>query len=426
MASAAVAYPGTGQAVDSVATAFRKAVSLNEDLHAFAFLPDTAPTAMTTGPLAGIAVGVKDIIDTADMPTAYGSPIDPAHVPGEDAWIVKRIRDLGGTVLGKTVTTEFAWRSPGATVNPHNHRHTPGGSSSGSAAAVAAGIVPLALGTQTIGSVIRPAAYCGIVGFKPSYGAIPRTGVHPLSWSLDHLGLFTRSVAEVARAFRLFAARDASDPHGDLPAEAEGGLDEEPVAADRPRIAMIDPPAWEHVDTHQRAIRDKAAGAFEAAGASVRHIALEPAYERSLIDIMTVLRVEGHHIHRERIARFPDRTSDHLKSLVADGADISAEAYVTALESQKHLRRTMAAHFTGFDAVLTVPATGEAPEGLGDTGNPALCAPWTFIGSPAITLPVAAGPKGLPLGIQLTAPWGRDKRLLGVAKFAEMALCQPC
>jgi len=422
MTSAAVAHEGAGHAVDGLGAALATAARLNEELHAFAFLPDAAPSAVTSGPLAGIAVGVKDIIDTADMPTGYGSRIDPAYLPDKDAWIVRRIRELGGTVLGKTVTTEFAWRSPGATVNPHNHAHTPGGSSSGSAAAVAAGIVPLALGTQTIGSVIRPAAYCGIVGFKSSYGAIPRTGVHPLSWSLDHLGLFTRSVSEAARAFQLFTARDASDPHGDLPLDPDGDPSKEPVTAGRPRIAVIDPPAWDRVDTHQRAVRDKATAALEAAGATVEPVALDPVYERSLTDILTLLRVEGRHIYRERVARFPDRTSDHLKALVADGADISVEAYVAALEDQKHLRRAMAEHFAGFDAVLTVPATGEAPKGLGDTGDPALCAPWTFIGAPAIALPVAVGPNGLPLGIQLTAPWGQDKRLLRVAQFAEAAL----
>lgn len=426
MANITATAAGIGTAGDTtlgpVGVAYEMAVSSNPALRAFAHLPDTAPAAGTSGPLAGLAVGVKDIIDTADMPTGYGSRIDPAHVPAADAWIVARIRELGGTVLGKTVTTEFAWRSPGATVNPHNSRHTPGGSSSGSAAAVAAGIVPLALGTQTIGSVIRPAAYCGVVGYKPSYGSIPRTGVHPLSWSLDHVGLFAREVATIAKAYGLFAAADPSDPHGDLPAGTAPEPGSATVAAERPRIAVIEPPAWDRVDPHQRALRDRAAAALTAAGATLEPVALDALYAQTLDDIMTVLRVEGRHIYEERVERFPDRTSDHLKALVADGAGISAKAYVAALENQKHLRRAMADHFAGYDAILTVPATGEAPEGLDNTGDPALSAPWTFTGAPAISLPAGFGPNGLPLGIQLVAPWSQDRQLLSVAAFAEATL----
>lgn len=211
------AFPSTlrriagGGAGDAVSAALAEAARLDGRLHAFAHLPGEA-TAQAGGPLAGVPVAVKDIIDTADMPTGYGSRIDPDFRPAADAWIVERIRRLGGTVIGKTVTTEFAWRNPGPTVNPHDESRTPGGSSSGSAAAVAAGIVPLAIGTQTIGSVIRPAAFCGVVGFKPSFGAIPRTGVHPLAWSLDHVGLFTPSVADAAYALGHFAAADPSDP----------------------------------------------------------------------------------------------------------------------------------------------------------------------------------------------------------------------
>ena len=181
-------------------------------MKAFEYLP--VDTTRRPGPLSGIPVAIKDIIATSDMPTTNGSPIYRDHVPAADAWVVERLRDLGATIFGKTVSTEFAWRHPGPTVNPWNSDHTPGGSSSGSAASVAAGIVPLALGTQTLGSVIRPAAFNGVVGFKPSFGAIPRTGVHPLSPSLDHVGFFARRVDDVALALSLLAGSSDSDPHG--------------------------------------------------------------------------------------------------------------------------------------------------------------------------------------------------------------------
>src|ERR1700728_3848641 len=181
-------------------------------LKAFEYLP--VDVARRAGPLSGIPVAIKDIIATSDMPTTNGSPIYRDHVPAQDAWVVERLRQLGATIFGKTVSTEFAWRHPGPTTNPWNHAHTPGGSSSGSAAAVAAGLVPLALGTQTLGSVIRPAAFNGVVGLKPSFGAIPRSGVHPLSPSLDHVGFFARRVDDVAYALSLLAASSDLDPHG--------------------------------------------------------------------------------------------------------------------------------------------------------------------------------------------------------------------
>src|SRR6201995_4348465 len=194
------------------AACLEKARAIEPKLKAFEVPPSS--TTRRPGPLSGIPVAIKDIIATSDMPTTNGSPIYRDHVPASDAWVVEHLRQLGATIFGKTVSTEFAWRQPGPTVNPWNAEHTPGGSSSGSAAAVAAGLVPLALGTQTLGSVIRPAAFNGIVGFKPSYGAIPRTGVHPLSPSLDHVGFFARRVDDVALALSLLAATSDADLHG--------------------------------------------------------------------------------------------------------------------------------------------------------------------------------------------------------------------
>src|SRR5271156_1415571 len=225
-------------------------------LRAFEYLP--RDTARRPGLLSGIPVAIKDIIATVDMPTTNGSLVYKDHVPAADAWIVERLRNLGATIFGKTVSTEFAWRHPGPTVNPWNNNHTPGGSSSGSAAAVAAGIVPLALGTQTLGSVIRPAAFNGVVGFKPSYGAIPRTGVHHLSPSLDHVGFFARRVDDVALALSLLAASSDSDPHGrPLPAfqvDIDRGLS--PLA--RPRLRIVRFGNWSRAEGEQQKSFDAA------------------------------------------------------------------------------------------------------------------------------------------------------------------------
>src|SRR6202034_1231732 len=202
-----------GRLADGYAAAcLERAKAAEAVLKAFEYLP--RDVSRHPGPLSGIPVGIKDIIATSDMPTTNGSPIYRDHIPAADAWVVERLRNLGATIFGKTVSTEFAWRHPGPTVNPWNGKHTPGGSSSGSAAAGAAGIVPLALGSQTLGSVVRPAAFNGVVGFKPSFGALPRIGVHHLSPSLDHVGLFARRVDDVAFALSLLSGASDSDPHG--------------------------------------------------------------------------------------------------------------------------------------------------------------------------------------------------------------------
>src|ERR1700731_5495624 len=219
------------------AACLARAKAVEPVLRAFEYLPHD--TARRPGPLSGIPVAIKDIIATSDMPTTNGSPIYRDHVPAADAWVVERLRNLGATIFGKTVSTEFAWRHPGPTVNPWNPDHTPGGSSSGSAAAVAAGIVPLALGTQTLGSVIRPAAFNGVVGLKPSFGAIPRTGVHPLSPSLDHVGFFARRVDDVALALSLLAGTSDSDPHGRPVPGFHVDIDKGVPPLDQPRLAVV-------------------------------------------------------------------------------------------------------------------------------------------------------------------------------------------
>lgn len=402
--------------------ACQDAARASADLAAFTVIAeDLAPG---DGPWAGIPVGVKDIIATADMPTTNGSPVYADHVPAADAWIVSRLRALGASVIGKTVSTEFAWRHPGPTHNPWKRGHTPGGSSSGSAAAVAAGIVPLALGTQTFGSVIRPAAYCGVVGVKPSYGAIPRVGVHPLAQSLDHVGLFTRSVTDAAFALSRLIGRDDADRHGrPLPGfPLERDVELAPRAA--PRLALVRTSIWDRAEPEQRTLLDSATAAFRAAGAPVTDLVLPDAFEVLWACARTILAVEASACFGPLVERFPDRTSQPLKDLVAEGGQVPAVAYLDALRRQAALRRDFDTVLAGYDAVLTLPASGPAPEGLASTGDPAFCVPWTCLGVPAVALPAGVS-QGLPLGLQLVGPYRNDLALLRTARWCETVLARP-
>jgi Asp-tRNA(Asn)/Glu-tRNA(Gln) amidotransferase A subunit family amidase len=402
------------------AVCLEKTKAAEPQLKAFEYLPQN--TARRPGPLSGIPVAIKDIIATSDMPTTNGSPIYRDHIPSADAWVVERLRSLGATIFGKTVSTEFAWRHPGPTVNPWNPRHTPGGSSSGSAAAVAAGIVPLALGTQTLGSVIRPAAFNGVVGLKPSFGAIPRTGVHPLSPSLDHVGCFARRVDDVALALSRLAAASDSDPHGrPLPGfhvDADQGL----PPLDRPRLAIVRFEMWSKVEPEAQQVFDAAVAKLRDSGAVLEELELSELDAANWNTINTILASEAALIFEDLVARYPDRTSDHLKSLVQTGKAHTALEYLAAKALQEKLQRRFSTDISGFDAVLTLPAFGEAPEGLSFTGNAEYCAPWTLLGAPAVALPAGFGKNGLPLGLQVVGAYREDYRLLRVAKWIESVL----
>ena len=405
---------------DYTAICLDRAKTLQPILKAFEYLPDGVTR--RAGPLSGIPVAIKDIFATSDMPTTNGSPIYRDHIPAADAWVVERLRNLGATIFGKTVSTEFAWRHPGPTVNPWNTRHTPGGSSSGSAAAVAAGIVPLALGTQTLGSVIRPAAFNGVVGLKPSFGAIPRSGVHPLSPSLDHVGFFARRVDDVAFALSMLAGSSDRDPHGrPLPAfhvDIDNGL---PVLA-RPRLAVMRFSKWSRVESEQQKIFDAAIAKLSDAGAILQELELPELGRVNWDTIQTILASEAALIFDNLVARYPDRTSDHLKSLVQIGKGHTAFDYLAAKGLQEKLQAAFAAQIADFDAVLTLPAFGEAPEGLSYTGDAEYCAPWTLLGVPAISLPAGFGKNHLPLGLQIVGAYRQDYRMLQVAKWVEAAL----
>jgi Asp-tRNA(Asn)/Glu-tRNA(Gln) amidotransferase A subunit family amidase len=397
-----------------------QARAVEPKLKAFEVLP--SDTTRKRGPLSGIPVAIKDIIATSDMPTTNGSPVYRDHVPAADAWVVERLRNLGATIFGKTVSTEFAWRQPGPTVNPWNSEHTPGGSSSGSAASVAAGLIPLALGTQTLGSVIRPAAFNGIVGFKPSFGAIPRTGVHPLSPSLDHVGFFARRVDDVALALSLLAASSDNDIHGRPVPVFQVDPDRGITPLSQPRLGVVRFEKWSRVEPVQQQVFNAAIEKLRVAGAIVEELELRELDRVNWQAINTILASEGAHIFADLVVRYPDRTSDHLKSLVATGKAISAPDYLAAKALQEERRLALGGETKGFDALLTLPAFGEAPRGLTYTGDAEYCAPWTLVGAPAVTLPAGFGPNGLPLGIQLVGDYRNDLHVLRTAKWVEAVL----
>ncbi len=402
------------------ATCLEKARAVEPVLKAFEYLP--VETARRPGPLSGIPVAIKDIIATADMPTTNGSPIYRDCVPAENAWVVERLRNLGATIFGKTVSTEFAWRYPGPTVNPWNRKHTPGGSSSGSAAAVAAGIVPLALGTQTLGSVIRPAAFNGVVGFKPSFGAIPRIGVHPLSPSLDHVGFFARRVDDVALALSLLGGTSDRDPHGRPVPSFEVSIDQGLQPANKPRLAIVRFANWSKAEPEQQQVFDAAITTLRGAGAVLEELELSDLDQANWNAVNTIVASEAALIFSDLVDRYPDRSSERLKELVRTGKAISATDYLAAKALQDRLRPAFTNDLAGFDAVVTLPAFGEAPAGLDYTGDAQYCAPWTLLGVPALSLPIGFGRHRLPLGIQIVGPYREDLRLLRVTKWVETTL----
>src|SRR3981189_1518444 len=324
----------------------RKTKALEPELKAFEYLP--VDTARRPGPLSGIPVAIKDIIATSDMPTTNGSPVYAGQVPLANAWVVERLRNLGATIFGKTVSTEFAWRHPGPTVNPWNRDHTPGGSSSGSAAAVAAGLVPLALGTQTLGSIIRPAAFNGIVGFKPSFGAIPRIGVHPLSPSLDHVGFFARRLGDVAYTLSLLGGASDGDIHGrPVPAfqvSVEQGLS--PLAA--PRLAIVRFAKWPKAEREQQQLFDAAVVKSRDAGATLEELELPELDRSNWSTINTILASEAALIFGDLVERYPDRTSNHLKDLVRTGKAHTAYDYLAAKALQEELRSAVSSQLSRF------------------------------------------------------------------------------
>ena len=373
-------------------------------------------------PLFGIPVGVKDIIATRGIPTRYGSRIFATNVPTHSAWIVRRLEALGGLVMGKTVTTEFAYRQPGKTRNPWNAAHSPGGSSSGSAAAVAAGFVPIAIGTQTLGSVIRPAAFCGVVGYKPSFGAISRTGIHPFSATLDTVGVFARSVADAAWFGTCLMGPDPRD-ESTLTRGAEKILRVplEPLAA-APRIAVVRTQKWPLASEAQKSHFDESIARLQAAGAAVREVNLPRLFDDAWENVMILMSHEAVKSFASIESRHRIRLSPHLIEVLDRGHRVTPEQYAKARARRDEYRRWLDGVFERNDAIATIPASGEAPEGLANTGDASFCSLWTQAGMPAIAIPSGFGPRGLPLGMQIVGRYREDQRALEVASWVESTL----
>jgi len=370
---------------------------------------DAAARAANSGPLRGIAVGIKDIMDTADFPTEMGSSIYRGWRPRADASVVEIVRAAGATVIGKTTTTAFASRDPTATLNPRNHGHTPGGSSSGSAAAVAAGMIPLALGTQTGGSVIRPASFCGVAAIKPSYGLLPMVGIKCYSWTLDTAGLFAAGVEDLARGLSAMTNRP------ELTGEA-------PKAA--PRIGLVTQDFAGAPDAESAEALRIAAAAAERAGAAVRALSLPEIVAEAWRIHPIVQEFEAHRalaweyrVHHDAI---PPLTREKLDETVG----LLPQAYDEARSISTRGRKALAKVFDEVDVLLTFSAPGAAPKGLNSTGDARFNRLWTLMGVPCVNIPAHIAEGGLPVGVQVIAGFGDDAGALAAARFVEWALAR--
>lgn len=372
------------------------------------------------GPLHGVPVAVKDILDTADMPTENGTAIDEGRRPRADAAAVSRLRAAGAVIIGKTVTTELAFSHPSRTRNPVNLAHSPGGSSSGSAAAVAAHMVPLAVGTQTNGSVIRPAAYCGVVGYKPTFGLVPRTGVLKQTDTLDTIGGFARTLSDVARLVEAMQGFDAGDPHTAPRAPEALSQFAESAPPSPPRFAFVRTPVWDRADADAKALLCELANAL---GPRCDAVELPDVFANAHAAHRCVMVTGFAHNLRDYGARGFDLLSPAMREAIAEGRSTRAVDHLSALDWQGTLAAALEPIFDRYDAILTLPAPGAAPEGFATTGDPAFNTIWTFCGVPAITLPLGEGRSGLPLGVQLIGRRGADARLLRIANalIAELA-----
>jgi Asp-tRNA(Asn)/Glu-tRNA(Gln) amidotransferase A subunit family amidase len=366
------------------------------------------------GPLHGVPVGIKDIIDTTDMPTEDGTPLHAGRTPVHDATVVAMLRQAGAVILGKTVTTECAYFHPGKTRNPHNPEHTPGGSSSGSAAAVAAGMVPLALGSQTNGSTIRPASFCGVYGFKPTHGLIPRHGMMRLSRALDHVGLFARSCEDIALLAEQIAGYDGRDPDTRpraRPPFVATAAEEPPLP---PHLAFVKGPTWDRATPELREAFDELIAAL---GERVSEIALPEFTGEALGWQRTIMEAEMAASLTVEWDRGRDKLSEQLRALLERGRAVPALEYQQALARIPLLNEGFAEVFDRVDALITPAAPGTAPKGLESTGDPSFCSLWTLCGMPALSLPLMRGADGLPMGVQLVGARGTDARLLRTARW---------
>ena len=386
----------------------------DEALRQARVLDDRRRNGQSLGLLHGIPVGIKDIFDTADYPTECGSPLLKGRRPMRDCTAVARLRAAGAVIVGKTVTTEFAFYHPGPTRNPRDLERTPGGSSSGSAAAVAAGMVPLAIGSQTNGSVIRPAAFCGVYGCKPTHGTISRHRALMLSQTLDHVGTFARTLADTALILEVLAGYDPED--GDTrPVAAPAFLDT--VAEDPPmppRFAFVRTPVWEKADAESRAALE---GLVARLGEQAETVDLPDSYAAAWDDHRAIMATDMAHRLGAAVERGGEASSSKtLRDFLAEGGQMNAQRYLTACDNARRYAAGIAEIFKEYDAIITPATTGVAPKGEA-TGSPLFCSLWTLTGLPALSLPLLSGEGGMPLGVQLVGEHGDDARLLRTANW---------
>jgi len=371
-------------------------------------------TGQAIGPLHGIPVGVKDIFDTGDMPTEDGTVLHAGRTPAYDATAVSLLREAGAVIMGKTVTTELAVYAPGKTRNPHDHHRTPGGSSSGSAAAVATGMVPLAIGSQTNGSVIRPASFCGVYGYKPSHGLISRYRMLRQSRKLDQIGVFARSTEDVALIAETLMAFDDRDPDTRpraRPSLVETASKEPPLP---PRFALVRSPVWDSADTD---VQEGFSELAEHLGDQVRPVELPDIFQNAVEWHRTIMESDIALSYEREYRAGGDRLSSALREMIERGRGHAAVDYNHAVAQIPLLRGMLEEICAEYDAIITPATTGEAPMGLESTGDPIFCTLWTLCGCPAITLPVLQGSSGMPIGVQLVSCKGDDARLLRNARW---------
>lgn len=406
---------GTVSVRDLIQASLRRYGQLEPTIRAFAWLDEERAARIAAGrddeaprgPLHGVPIGIKDIFDTAGIPTEYGSPLFAGRVPRRSAAVVRSLESAGAVVLGKTVTAELAYYTPGPTRNPHDPSRTPGGSSQGSAAAVAAGIIPGAVGSQTNGSIIRPAAFCGVVGFKPSAGRISTTGAMSFSSTLDQVGVFSRNVRDA----RLMASVMAG-------AELQEWTS---IPPRHPRLAVVRTSDWPLAEQAAQDRFEADVAALAAAGADVDDSPPVLALDGSADIVATLMAYESaRSVGRIALAN-PGLVSERARALFERGRAVRKVEYAAALHERLLLVEEYEAWSTQYDAVLTLPAAGEAPD-ASTTGDPRFCSRWTLVGAPAVSIPTGFGPNGLPLGLQIVGGIGMDAVLLEVAEWAESAI----
>jgi len=371
-------------------------------------------TGMPLGPLHGIPVGIKDIFDTKDFPTENGTVLDAGREPMDDCAAVSRLKAAGCVIMGKTVTTEMAVYSPGKTANPHDINRTPGGSSSGSAAAVACGMVPLAIGSQTNGSVIRPASFCGVVGFKPTHGRISRDGVLALSRQLDHVGIFARTLEDAALISDCLIGFDSKDP------------DTKPVAAPRmreitlqdpplePNFAFVKSPVWDEADPSTQAAFEEL---VDFLGPNCEEIPLAGEFDNAVGYLRNIMYADLAKNLNSYAERGDEKISNVLKDMIKEGRQVNAVDYNISVDKRDNLHFAIQDICNDYDAIITPAAIGEAPLGLDATGDPIFSTIWTYLGVPAVTIPLLRGENGMPLGVQLISTRGDDARLFRTARW---------